>query len=164
MSALNAWTGRFPRLSRVTRPAAALLGLPVSTYTAALISNTSIPVWHEARGRLAFVFAGGAAASAGAAAIAATPVDSAGPARRLAVGGAVVELAAIRVMKRDLGELAEPYHEGKAGRYSTVGEALTVGLLRRLRESGARCCVLNHYGPTETTVGAVVNVLGAYSD
>ena len=126
VSALNAWTGRFPRLSRVTRPAAALLGLPVSTYTAALISNTSIPVWHEARGRLAFVFAGGAAASAGAAAIAATPVASAGPARRLAVGGAMVELAALRVMKRDLGELAEPYHEGKAGHYSTVGEALTL--------------------------------------
>ena len=75
--------------------AAALLGLPLATYTAALIANTAVPVWHEARRELPFVFAAGAAASAGAAATVAhaRPRD-AGPARRLAVGGAVAELAA----------------------------------------------------------------------
>ena len=44
-----------------------MLGLPLATYTAALIANTAVPAWHEARRELPFVFAAGAAASAGAA-------------------------------------------------------------------------------------------------
>ena len=40
LAAVDAWTGLFPRAGRVARPAAALLGLPLSTYTAALIANT----------------------------------------------------------------------------------------------------------------------------
>ena len=78
--------GRGQRLDRpvpargaVARPAAALLGLPLSTYTAALIANTAVPVWHEARRELPFVFGAGAALSAGAAAVAVTPPEHAGP-------------------------------------------------------------------------------------
>ena len=63
-STANALTGLFPRLSRGTRPAAAVLGLPLATYTGALIANTAVPVWHEARRHLPFLFAAGAAASA----------------------------------------------------------------------------------------------------
>jgi polysulfide reductase-like protein len=138
VAAANAWTGVLPRVSRIARPAAAVLGLPISTYTAALISNTSIPVWHEARGRMAFVFASGAAASAGAVAVAVAPVDAAGPARRLALGGAAVELIGLEVMKRGLGELAEPYREGRAGRYSKLGGALTIGGAGALAGGGGR--------------------------
>ncbi|HJS93462.1 MAG TPA: NrfD/PsrC family molybdoenzyme membrane anchor subunit, partial [Solirubrobacteraceae bacterium] len=83
LAAVNAWTGLFPRPARVARPAAALLGLPLSTYTAALVANTAIPVWHEARRMLPFVFGSGAALSAGAAAVIATPPEHAGAARRL---------------------------------------------------------------------------------
>ena len=43
-----------------------LLGLPLCTYTAALLANTAVPVWHEARWELPFVFGSGAALSAGA--------------------------------------------------------------------------------------------------
>src|SRR4051812_29262984 len=60
VSTAHAWTGLFPRASCTARPAAALLGLPLSTYTAALAANTAVPVWHEARPTLAFVFASGA--------------------------------------------------------------------------------------------------------
>jgi len=155
VAAANAWAGLFPRLSRVARPAAALLGLPVSTYTAALITNTSIPVWHEARGRLAFVFAGGAAASAGAVVAAATPIDAAGPARRLAVGGAAAELISLRVMKRGLGELAEPYHEGKAGRYSKLGLALTTAGAGVLGGAGGRSRLAAVAGGTMLAAGAL---------
>src|SRR5436305_8868005 len=66
-AALNAWTGLLPRSTKLARPAAALLGLPLSTYTAALLANTAVPVWHQARDELPFVFGAGAALSAGAA-------------------------------------------------------------------------------------------------
>src|SRR5205823_6555146 len=48
IGAANALTGLFPALAKPAKPAAALLGLPLSTYTGALIANTSVPVWHEA--------------------------------------------------------------------------------------------------------------------
>jgi hypothetical protein len=51
----NQLTGSFPRASRLARPLAALLGLPLSTYRAALIADTAVPVWHEARAELPFV-------------------------------------------------------------------------------------------------------------
>ena len=155
VAAANAWTGRLPRLARVARPAAAVLGLPVSTYTAALIANTSIPVWHEARGRLAFVFAGGAAASAGAVAAAATRVEAAGPGRRLAVGGAAAELVGLRVMKRGLGELAEPYHEGEAGRYSKLGAALTIAGAAAVAGAGGRSRLAAMAGGAMLATGAL---------
>ena len=66
---------------------AAALGPTQCTYTAALVSDTAIPVWHEARRELPFVFAASSAATAGAAAVAVLPPDEAAPARRLAVVG-----------------------------------------------------------------------------
>src|SRR4051794_15467967 len=125
-SCINALTGLFPRWARRTRPAAAVLGLPLATYTGALIANTSIPVWHEARKQLPFLFAAGAAASAGGALIVLTPAEHAGPARRLALWGAAAELIAANVMEHQLGDLGEPYHQAEAGRYSTIAKALTV--------------------------------------
>src|ERR671933_25226 len=90
----------FPRLGRAAEALAALLGPALSTYTAVLIADTSVPVWHEARRELPLVFAGSSAASAGAAAIILTPMDEAAPARRLLLGGAAVEAAASEKMKR----------------------------------------------------------------
>jgi formate-dependent nitrite reductase membrane component NrfD len=106
--------GIFPRLGRAAGTLAALLGPALSTYTAVLVADTSVPVWHEARRELPLVFAGSSAASAGAAAIILTPVDGAAPARRLLLGGAAVETAASEMMKRRLGELAEPYEKEEA--------------------------------------------------
>src|SRR3954452_7225967 len=116
VSTAHAWTGLFPRASRTARPAAALLGLPLSTYTAALAANTAVPVWHEARVTLPFVFASGAAASAGAVALMVAPGGEAGPARRVALPGAVSELATTQLMERRLGPLGEPYHSGTPGK------------------------------------------------
>jgi Polysulphide reductase, NrfD len=128
-AALDAWTGALPRpLGLGARGASALLGLPVSTYTAALIANTAVPVWHESREVLPVLFASGAAVSAGAAAMLVTPPGAAGPARRLAVGGAAVELAAILVMERRLGDpVGRPFREGKAQRLGRLAKALTLG-------------------------------------
>ena len=90
-----------------------------------LLANTAIPVWHEARRELPFVFAGGAAATAGAVANAITPSGSAGPARRLAVLGAVMEETAMWMMERRLAGLGRPYREGESGRLARLSKTLT---------------------------------------
>ena len=125
VAAINALTGRFPRAAAVAKPAAAVLGLPLSTYTGALIANTAVPAWHEARRTLPALFASGAAASAGAAATMLTPVRHAAPARRLALVGAAGELAVASVMERNLGPLGEPYHEGTSGTVSRAAKVAT---------------------------------------
>lgn len=118
--------GRFPRLGRLSETLSALLGLPLATYTAVLIADTSVPVWHGARRELPLVFAASSAAAAGAMAAILTPVEDAGPARRLAVGGALLELGAVEWMKRRLGDfLAEPYEGDKPGRYDKLAKALS---------------------------------------
>jgi formate-dependent nitrite reductase membrane component NrfD len=134
--------GLFGRLGRAARVSAALFGLPLSTYTAGLLSNTAVPVWHEARRELPFVFAGSAAASAGAAAAIATPPADAGPARRLAVLGVVMQGAATQLMENRLGELAEPYKQEKAGVYARFAKTLSVAgaaitAIRGRRRGGA---------------------------
>jgi hypothetical protein len=141
LAAANQWTGLFPGSARVARPAAALLGLPLSTYTAALVANTAVPVWHEARRMLPFVFGSGAALSAGAAAVIATPPEYAKPARRLALASAALELGSNELMKKRLGEHAEPYKQGMPSKLSHLTQALLVGgaalLVRRGSESRA---------------------------
>jgi hypothetical protein len=127
VAAAHAWTGLLPRTARVAGPAAALLGLPLSTYTGALIAQTAVPVWHEARRELPVVFAAGAAASAGAAATMLTAPEHAAPARRLTALGAVAELASVLVMEQRLGKLGEPYSTGTAGALKRTATGLVSG-------------------------------------
>jgi hypothetical protein len=138
LAAFNAWTGRFPRLAAAARPAAALFGLPLSTYTAALIADTAVPVWHDARETLPAVFASGAALSAGAAAVALTPPEHARPARRLALTAAAMEVASKELMEKRLGELGEPYKRGSAWGFGRIGPALIVGGAGLLAARGGR--------------------------
>jgi formate-dependent nitrite reductase membrane component NrfD len=123
--AANALTGLFPVIGRASKPVAALFGLPLSTYTGALLANTSVPVWHNARRTLPALFAAGAAASAGAAATIMTPIGDAAPARRLAIMGAAAELVATNVMEEHLGGVAEPYHTGSSGTLTRAAKVLT---------------------------------------
>jgi DMSO reductase anchor subunit len=115
--------GVFPRLGRLAGVLSALLGPALSTYTAVLITDTSVPVWHEARRELPLVFAASSAASAGAAASLLTPAIDAAPARRLAVGGTLAELGAVALMKRRLGPfLAEPYEIDETDRFDKLSK------------------------------------------
>jgi formate-dependent nitrite reductase membrane component NrfD len=123
VAAAHSWRGLFPRLARVARPTAALSGLPLSTYTAALVANTAIPAWHEARATLPFVFGAGAGLSAGAAGLITTPTGDAATARRLALAGAVAEIAAKEVMERRLGDQGRVYKQGAAVRFGRLGQA-----------------------------------------
>jgi Polysulphide reductase, NrfD len=138
IAAANAWLGDFPRLARAARPGAALLGLPLATYTGALLSNTAIPVWHEARRMLPFVFASGAGLSAGAAAVLVAPVNDAAPARRLALAGAVAEIATMRLMQRRLGDLAQPYRQGSASRFERAARGCLIAGAGLLAWRGGR--------------------------
>jgi formate-dependent nitrite reductase membrane component NrfD len=117
-------------VSRLGRPAgvvAAVMAPPVASYTAVLLADTATPSWHEAYRELPFVFTSSAAAASGGMGMLAAPVAEAGPARRLALGGAVVELLAERRMEQSMGITAEPLHQGKAGRLMRASRWLTVG-------------------------------------
>ena len=50
-------TGVLPRVRALAQGVAGLLGPAVATYTAVLVSDTAVPVWHEARRELPMVFA-----------------------------------------------------------------------------------------------------------
>ncbi len=122
LAAIDAWTGAIPGGSYVRR-IAALFGLPLATYTGALISNTAIPVWHKAHRMLPFVFGSGAAMSAGAATMMLAPPAAAAPARRLALAGAAAGLATTELMERRLGDQGEPYEHGAARSFKRVSRA-----------------------------------------
>jgi Polysulphide reductase, NrfD len=111
------------------RPAglgAALVAPAVASYTAVLLSDTATPSWHEAYRELPFVFVGSASAASGGLGMIGSPVHEAGPARRLAMGGALLELAAEHRMERSMGLAAEPLHQGRAGTLMKASKALTV--------------------------------------
>src|ERR1019366_5904561 len=91
-----------------------------------LLSDTATPSWHDAREQLPFLFVGSAAAASGGFAMIAAPVDQAGPARRLAVGGVLLEIAADQRMEKAMGLTAQPLHQGKAGGYLRIAKVLNV--------------------------------------
>jgi hypothetical protein len=119
--------GRFHRVADLSRLASAFSGAPLAIYTATLISDTAVPVWHEARRELPFLFGSSAVASAGAAAAIAVPPAEAGPARRLAIGGVVAENLIFEVMEKRLGMLGEPYSKGDAGKFKKLAVGSTLG-------------------------------------
>jgi hypothetical protein len=117
-------------LSAVGRPAGVVAGLtapPVAAYTAVLLADTATPSWHSAYKELPFVFVSSAAAAAGGYGMLTAPMAQAGPARRFAAGGAVVELLMEQQMERSMGLTAEPLHTGKAGRLMKAARVLTIG-------------------------------------
>ena len=136
-AAASSFLGRLVPGGRAARFVAGILGLPIATYTAVLVSNTAVPVWSEARWELPLSFAASAAASAGAAATLTVSPELAAPARRLAIGGAVVESAVTEIMDRRLGDLGEPYRTGTAGRLADAAKGLTV-VGAALMAAGAR--------------------------
>ncbi|MEH1014748.1 NrfD/PsrC family molybdoenzyme membrane anchor subunit [Micromonospora sp. CPCC 206060] len=114
-----------PRTGDIAGGAAAVIAPALATYTAVLLADTAVPSWHEAYPELPFVFGGSALASAAGAGLLAAPLAETGPARRLAVAGAALELAGAHRIEHRLGLLSEPYRTGRAGRLLRAGRALT---------------------------------------
>jgi len=116
--------GRLRPVKLAAETVAMLAGPPLATYTGVLLADTAVPVWHEARQELPWLFGASAAASAGAAACIFLDPDEAGPARRLAVGAVAVEGALMQAMELRLGELGEVYSRGKAAKLSWAAKGL----------------------------------------
>jgi formate-dependent nitrite reductase membrane component NrfD len=125
-AAACAVTGRLPRVGAAATAGAAALGPAIATYTAALLSDTAVPAWHEGHREMPYLFAGSAASAAGGLGMLAVRPQSAGPAVRFAVLGAAAELTAKSLLLRRLGTLAEPYQSGRVGKVMEAAEVLTV--------------------------------------
>ncbi|MEU2616151.1 NrfD/PsrC family molybdoenzyme membrane anchor subunit [Micromonospora sp. NPDC007271] len=104
---------------------AAVTAPALATYTAVLLADTAVPSWHEAYPELPAIFAGSALASGAGLGLLAAPTGQAGPARRLAVAGAALELWGAHRVEHRLGLYSEPYATGTAGRLLRAGRALT---------------------------------------
>ena len=124
VAALSDVTGRLPRVGATATGGAALLGPAVAAYTAALISDTAVPAWHDAHRQMPYVFVTSAATAAGGLGLLGAPLGQQGPARVLGVAGATSELAVFGRMKRSLGVVSEPYSSGTGGRLVRAGEVL----------------------------------------
>ena len=120
------------------RPAAALLGLPlVDLHGRAAVEHGRAGL---ARGpaRAAVRVRRRAPRRARAPrAVLVTPVTDAAPARRLAIAGAVAELAPVRLMEQRLGELAEPYRQGPESRFEYAARGCRVAGASLLAARGA---------------------------
>ncbi|GAB2486425.1 NrfD/PsrC family molybdoenzyme membrane anchor subunit [Jatrophihabitans fulvus] len=149
-----AWAGRLLRV--FARPAglgAALTAPAVASYTAVLLADTATPAWHEAHRELPFVFVGSASAASGGLGMIAAPLSESGPARRLAVAGALVELAAEQRMEQSMGLAAEALHDGTPGRLMRASKALTV--------TGAALAVLGRRSRAVSAVSGAALMAGS---
>ncbi|MGY1635466.1 NrfD/PsrC family molybdoenzyme membrane anchor subunit [Geodermatophilus sp. SYSU D00742] len=117
--------GWFPRLKRFGGAVAAVFGGPLASYTGVLLANTAVPSWHAAHTQLPYLFGASGMAAGGGIAMALSPVAEAGPARKMAVAGAVVELAVTHRVENDHGIVSEPYHEGRPGALMRAAKACT---------------------------------------
>jgi formate-dependent nitrite reductase membrane component NrfD len=131
VAAASALTGRLPRIGSAATAGAALLGPAVASYTAALISDTAVPAWHDGYPEMPFVFTGsGAMAAGGLGLLAGLPArarpDETAPARNLALLGVAMETAAFERMEHRIGLSAEPYSAGRGGAYVKAGQALAL--------------------------------------
>ncbi|MEU4772096.1 NrfD/PsrC family molybdoenzyme membrane anchor subunit [Micromonospora sp. NPDC023644] len=114
-----------PPVGHAAGLAAAATAPALATYTGVLLADTAVPSWHEAYAELPTIFAGSALASGAGVGLIAAPTAQAGPARRMAVAGAALELYGAHRVETRLGLLSEPYRTGRAGRLLRAGRALT---------------------------------------
>jgi formate-dependent nitrite reductase membrane component NrfD len=131
-------TGKLKPVKWAAELVSFLAGPPLTTYTGTLLADTAIPVWHEAREELPWLFGASASASAGAATALFMPPEEAGPARRLAVAGVVGELGLMEVMHHRLGFVGEVYKQGAAGKLARASKALTAAGAGLLATRGRR--------------------------
>ncbi|WP_235879101.1 NrfD/PsrC family molybdoenzyme membrane anchor subunit [Saccharopolyspora karakumensis] len=159
-AAASELTGLLPLPGRAAGAVAGVIAPAMTTYTAVLLSDTAVPGWHEGYRELPFVFAGSAVSSAGAVGMVVAPTESR-PARRMAVAGAVLELAASRRMESRLGLAAEAYRTGRAGRVLRTARAATaVGAGLALVAGRSRAAALAAGGCL--TLGAIATRFGVF--
>ncbi|MFP2957728.1 NrfD/PsrC family molybdoenzyme membrane anchor subunit [Myxococcus sp. 1LA] len=145
-------------VGRVAGAGAAVLGLPLSGYTAVLLTNTAVPLWQSMHRTLPLFFMASATAAAGSLLSLLPHARHEAPVlRAFRMAGKVASLAAGLSVERDaerVAEVARPLREGVSGALWRTSKACAVaGLLldllpRRPRWTQVTADVL-------TTVGAV---------
>lgn len=160
-AAASELTGLLPVLGRISGHAGAALAPAMLTYTAVLLADTAVPAWHEGHRELPFVFAGSALTSGAAVAMVAVPLREAAPARRLAVGGAALEITAEAVMEKRIGLAGQAYQHGRAGKLMRIARACTaVGGLAAAFAGRSRS--LSALAGLSLTAGAVCTRFGVF--
>jgi len=123
------------RVGRGFACASGILGLPLTSYTGVLLTNTAVPLWSEARTTLPPVFVASAAASAASAfeLMRLSPRERR-VVRRMAIAGKVAELLNDVAMEREVSRVkrvAQPLHQGSSGalwRSATACKAASLAL------------------------------------
>jgi hypothetical protein len=164
-------TGLVPKplrglVNAVSRPAgvaAASLAPAIAAYTAVLLADTAVPTWREAYPELPFVFVGSAAAASGGLAMMLVPLDQASPARRMAVAGAAVDLAAAQKMGDRLGLVGEPLRTGHSGQLLKLAKGLTIGGAVVTATLGRRSRWASVIGGAALVAGSVFTRFGIFS-
>lgn len=159
-------SGRIARIvSVLNRPAglsAAALAPLLASYTAVLLSNTATPAWHHGLKEMPFVFAGSAASAAGGMAMITSPRAESTAARRLAVGGAIIELVWMRKMERSMGMVSEVLRYGRGGQLIRLSRAFSatgaIGTLLLGRKSRAASVLLG----LSVVTGSALTRFGLY--
>jgi hypothetical protein len=126
-ASLSALSGRFRFAGAAGTAGAAALGPLVATYTAALVSDTAVPAWHEGRREMPFVFAASALASASGMGLLAAPHPETAPLRILGAAAGTAELGLIETMKRGMPDVKGAFAAGRARRYEWGARAATAG-------------------------------------
>jgi hypothetical protein len=125
--------GPLYRLGQGAGIGAGILGLPLATYTAVLISNSAVPIWQQGRKILPLLF--GASSMAGLASLL-DLMELRNDERHVSVYfgtvGRVAELAAGAVMEREAArvpQVGKALHEGVAGALWTAAKVATASSL-----------------------------------
>ncbi|MEV6846472.1 NrfD/PsrC family molybdoenzyme membrane anchor subunit [Actinoplanes sp. NPDC051411] len=140
---------------------AAALAPALATYTAVLLTDTATPSWNAAYKELPFVFAGSAMASGAAVGLIAAPADEAGPARRMAVLGAGLELYNAHRVETGKGILSEPYQNEQAGKWLRSARTLTAaGALGAL--AGRRSRIISALSGFALLAGSALTRFGVF--
>lgn len=124
VAALTDVTGIARPVGTMATVASAALGPGLATYTAALISDTAVPAWHDGHRDMPFVFGASAVSSAAAMGMITAPVAETAPVRRLGVVAGAAELAVEKLMEQRMGIAQEAFTEGKAKTYHRIAQGL----------------------------------------
>ncbi len=163
VSSASAVLGRAPRVGRAAGSGAAVLGAAVSTYTAALVSNTAVPAWHVGHRELPFLFAGSAASAAAGFGLIASPLHENSPAVRMGAIGAAGELIAARLIKRRAGVVAETLEHGTGGRRLKLAELLAGAGAGLAVAGGRRSRLVAAASGTALLVGSAYSRFGLFA-
>ena len=150
--------GRMHRWGRMAGIGAGILGMPLATYTAVLISNTAVPVWQAGRRTLPLLFAASSMAGVGSL-LDLMPLQ---PAERrvgqfFGTAGRILELAAGAVMEHEVSsvpQVGRVYREGVAGalwKAATIATASSLAIALLPGQSRAKRAAAGVLG----TIGAV---------